>query len=462
MISRRQFFRSASLMTLALASPSFIWRCTRQRRPNVVIFLTDDQGTLDVNCYGAQDLYTPTMDELARTGVRFTQAYAHTVCCPTRAWLLTGRYPQRSGVNVWMQGDAHDAEKGSNMAVSEITLAEALREAGYTTGLFGKWHLGAHFDHGPTEQGYEEFFGIRDGFIDNYRHYMLHGRGYHDLYEGKQEVFADGKFFPDLITARAIRFLEKNKERPFFLYVPFNTPHYPEQPDPDLEEHYAHLPEPRRSYARVITTTDRRMGLIMQKLEELGLRRDTIVIFMSDNGHSEEDYQINVDDHTSGYPRGHNYGANGGGGYTGKWIGSKNTFLEGGVRVPAIISYPGVLPENVVRDQAITVGDWYPTILGLCGIATPDIKLDGRDLRGVIQSPSAASPHETIHWQWHDRWAVRQGDWKLIRERENRRMLVNLADTEPERVDYYKERPDIVTRLEALHDVWEKDVMAEG
>ena len=143
-------------------------------RPNILIILTDDQGTIDANCYGSTDLRTPNIDRLAATGVRFTQAYAHTVCCPARAALMTGRHPQRGGVHHWTQGDLNGPD-GINMALGEVTLAEALKPAGYRTALYGKWHLGAHRDFGPKKQGFDEFFGIRDGFIDNYNHYFLHG-----------------------------------------------------------------------------------------------------------------------------------------------------------------------------------------------------------------------------------------------------------------------------------------------
>lgn len=158
-------------LALTLAFAVILATCLAGDRPNVVILLTDDQGTLDANCYGSSDLITPGIDKLAATGVRFTQAYAHTVCCPARAALMTGRHPQRGGVNNWMQGDMKGS-KGLNMALSEVTLAEALRDAGYQTALFGKWHLGAHTDHGPEKQGFGEFFGMRDGFIDNYNHFF--------------------------------------------------------------------------------------------------------------------------------------------------------------------------------------------------------------------------------------------------------------------------------------------------
>jgi arylsulfatase A-like enzyme len=176
----------------------------------------------------------------------------------------------------------------------EVTLAEALKGAGYKTGLFGKWHLGAHKDHGPTKQGFDEFIGLRGGFIDNYNHHFLHGRGFYDFYEGTEQVRAPGKYFPDLITARALKFIDKHKDEPFFAYVAFNIPHYPEQADPKFDERYQKLPEPRRSYAKMISTTDDHVGRVLDQLEKHGLREKTIVVFMSDNGHSTEQIRIRV------------------------------------------------------------------------------------------------------------------------------------------------------------------------
>ena len=341
-------------------------------RPNVLIFFTDDQGTLDANCYGSKDLHTPTIDHLAKTGVRFTQAYAHTVCCPARALLLTGRHPQRSGITNWTQGSRKPDEgnpKGTNLPREEITLAEALKPAGYKTGLVGKWHLGAREGHGPLDQGFDRFYGHLGGFIDNYLHHFLHGSGFHDLYDQKVEIFETGNYFPDLTTKQAIGFIEENRERPFFLYVAFNIPHYPEQADKKFAERYKDLPMPRRSYAQMVSTTDDRMGVILKRLSDLGLRENTIVIFMSDNGHSAEDgARIKGNNHSSGLKEGTYYHAFGGGGSTGKWRGHKGTYYEGGLRVPAIISYPRALPADAVRAQAVTAADWFPTILDLCGV----------------------------------------------------------------------------------------------
>ena len=422
--------------------------------PNVVILFTDDQGTIDANCYGSKDLITPNIDKLAATGVLFTQAYAHTVCCPARAALMTGRHPQRGGVWNWTQGDMNSA-KGINMALEEVTLAEALKPAGYKTALFGKWHLGAHRDYGPKKQGFDEFFGIRDGFIDNYNHYFLHGTGFHDLYEGTNPIKADGQYFPDLMVKRSLNFIDQNKDKPFFLYVPFNIPHYPEQSLKKHELLYKDMKDPaRRSYGAIVTTTDYYIGKIIDKIEEHNLRDNTIIIFMSDNGHSEETgNKIRVDNHKSGYPKGHFYGATGGGS-TGKWIGRKGNFLEGGIRVPAIISYPSKLPQGAIRNQIITAMDWFPTVLDLCDIKQKanSPKLDGHNIVPIIKDKKANSNYSRLHFAWGNNWAVREGAWKLIGNKNNSKMsLHNLTDKKPEVINYAKDKPDIVKHLLSLH-----------
>lgn len=453
-----------SIVTLLLAAFAVVASSSAAaRQPNVVILFTDDQGTLDANCYGSRDLITPNIDRLAATGVRFTQAYAHTVCCPSRAALMTGRHPQRGGVNHWTQGDMNAAD-GINMALEEVTLAEALKTAGYRTALFGKWHLGAHRDFGPKKQGFDEFFGIRDGFIDNYNHYFLHGNGFHDLYEGTKEVHARDQYFPELMTGRALKFIDENKGRLFFLYVPFNIPHYPEQALKQHEALYKDVKDPaRRSYGAVVTTTDHYIGRVIDKLEALKLRDNTIVIYMSDNGHSEEvTNKIRVDNHKSGYPKDHFYGASGGGN-AGRWIGRKGTFLEGGVRVPAIISFPAALPQGVVRDQIVTAMDWFPTVMDLCGIKHKGPKLDGHSLIPILNSIDAESGYGgQLHFQWHINWAVRDGDWKLIgNDRSEKKSLHNLAEEKPELKNWAGEKPEIVERLKKLHEAWAKDVSPE-
>ena len=354
---------------------------------------------------------------------------------------------------------------GLNMPLAEVTFAEAFKESGYRTALFGKWHVGSHRNHGPMKQGFDEFFGIRNGFIDNYNHYFLHGKGYHDLYEGTTEVFKKGSYFPELITDRALSFIEENRETPFLLYLGFNIPHYPEQALPEHTAIYKELDMPRRSYAAMITTTDYYIGQVLEKLSQLGLTENTIVIFQSDNGHSAEDgANIRYEDHSSGHPKGHYYMAHGGGGNTGKWIGAKGTFLEGGIRVPAVVSWPAKLPKGIVRDQIITIMDWYPSLLEWCGIKKPDVVLDGHSLQPVINSAEAPAAHEVLHFQWRNSWAVRKGDWKLIGNKqgkpknEMRYTLHHLTDEKPEVTDYAEEKPARVQELIALHKTWTRNL----
>ena len=438
----------------------------QQRKPNVVIVYTDDQGTLDAGCYGSDDIRTPNIDSLAKRGIRFTQAYAHTVCCPSRSQLLTGRVPQRSGVINWLSNNPLD-ENNRNMAVGEITLAEVLRQNGYRTGLSGKWHLGAKPGHQPLDQGFDEAYGHLGGFIDNYKHMFLHSNPrrppFHDLYRNGEAVDETGRYFPDLVVREANRFIVENKDRPFFLYCAFNVPHYPEQADPKFRKMYADMPMPRRSYASMITTTDDRIGQVLRTLDLWGLRDNTIVLFMSDNGHSTEEFR-NWDV---------NYGANGGGGNTGEWRGAKASLFEGGIRVPSILSFPGRIPEGEARDQAISNMDFFPTILELCDIPLPAYEVDGKTLGPVLQSKSAPSPHRAFHWMWQEQWAIREGDWKLIgngrdttglgskhapRKDMGELYLANLADSPPESVNHATKRPQIVARLKKQHEEWLEQV----
>lgn len=440
--------------------------CHAATPPNVVILFTDDQGTLDAACYGSDHLITPHIDRLAAEGTRFTQAYAHTACCPARAALLTGRHPQRGGIDNWVQGNMHDP-KGINLPLDEVTLAEALRDAGYRTALFGKWHLGAHQDHGPKKQGFDEFFGIRGGFIDNYNHHFLHGNGFHDLYEGTEPVHAEGEYFPDMLVRRSLKFIEENRTLPFFLYAAFNLPHYPEQAPEEFTKLYADADDEKlRSYGPVITANDHHIGLILGQLDRLGLTDNTLVIFMSDNGHSEETFmRINPANHSSGLPQGHFYAASGAGN-TGKWIGHKSTFLEGGIRVPAIVRFPGKVPAGQVRDQIITAMDWFPTILDFCAIQQPveAPALDGHSLLPVLRDPAAPDAYGgVLHFAWRGGWAVRDGEWKLIggnrwRSDDRSIKLHRLTDEHPEQKDHATEQPETLARLHAMHQKWIAEV----
>ncbi len=291
----------------------------KPKHPNVIIIYTDDQGYADLNIYGSKDLVTPNMDSLARSGTRFTQFYASSsICSPSRASLLTGRYPQRAG----LEGNAGNLPGAGGMPGSQFTLAELFKSAGYATGHIGKWHMGYSEETMPNKQGFDYSFGFMGGCIDNYSHYYYWGGpNKHDLWRNGNEVYEWGKFFPDLMNSESDKFLEENKNNPFFLYYAISTPHYPLQPETKWLDYYENLPMPRKIYAAFISTMDDKIGALLKKVQQLGLAENTIVVFQSDQGHSTEDRGF------------------GGGGSSGPYRGSKLSLFEGGIRIPAFISW---------------------------------------------------------------------------------------------------------------------------
>ncbi|MDA7865637.1 sulfatase-like hydrolase/transferase [Akkermansiaceae bacterium] len=394
------------------------------RKPNVIVIFTDDQGTVDMNCYGASDLVTPNMDGLAKRGVRFTQFYsAAPVCSPSRVGLMTGRTPQHGGLNGNVPLDS------VGMPSQQITIAEKLKEAGYATAHIGKWHLGHHKETIPNAQGFDHSFGHLVGCIDNYSHFFYwSGPNKHDLWRNGKEVFHNGEFFPDLMVKEAGEIIDKNKARPFFIYFALNTPHYPYQGSPEWLDHYKDLPYPRNLYAAFLSTTDDRIGALLKKVDDVGLTDNTIIIFQSDHGASEE-------------VRAHK-----GGGSAGPHRGAKFSLYEGGIRVPAIISWPGTLPENEVRNQIATGCDWFPTIMELCEIPAATHKIDGKSLLPVIKSESETSAHKIFHWKSGNAVAVREGKWKLVISGKKVE-LFDLPKDLGEARNLAKENPEVVERL---------------
>lgn len=283
-------------------------------RPNVVLIYTDDQGSIDTNVYGADDLITPHTDALARRGVRFTQMYAPApICSASRAGLITGCFPARAGV----PGNVSPTDRKTDMPNEQVTIAEMMRDAGYATGHVGKWHLG----HGPTTtplgQGFDQSFGHMGGCIDNYSHFFYwNGPNRHDLWRDGKEIWADGQFFPDLMVEECQKFIAANQERPFFLYWAINVPHYPLQGTDKWREKYQHLEFPRDMYAAFVSTMDECVGKVLTQLDELGLTDNTLVIFQSDHGHSTEERTF------------------GGGGNAGPYRGAKQCLFEGGAARP--------------------------------------------------------------------------------------------------------------------------------
>lgn len=418
-------------------------------RPNVIFVMADDQGSADLGCYGSEDLHTPHTDALAKRGVRFTQFYsAAPVCSPSRAGTLTGRWPVRAGVP---NNCASQAGGNGALPAAEVTMAEMFQQAGYATAQIGKWHVGYTPATLPRAQGFAHSFGHMGGCIDNYSHFFFwQGPNVHDLWRNGKEAFHEGEYFPDLMLREATQFMEQHREQPFFIYYALNTPHYPYQGDAKWLKHFEHLPHPRKLYAAFLAAQDQRLGELFAKVEALGIRERTIIVFQSDNGHSTEER------------------AHFGGGNAGPYRGAKFSLLEGGIRLPAIVSWPGHIPQNEVRQQLAHACDWLPTLAEFTGVKLPEVHLDGRSLAAVVRDAKSPTPHvdHALHWQVgagpNADWAVRDGDWKLIGNTRDtsaggpservQNFLVNLKADPQEKTDLADNHPEIVVRLRKLHD----------
>lgn len=444
---------AAYLLAFSLFACSDPNSTTSQRtdRPNVIIIFTDDQGSVDMGAYGTTDIQTPNMDALAARSVRFTQFYAGApVCSPSRACLLTGKTPLRAGVpgNV-----GASAAAGRGLPPEEVTIAEMLKKAGYQTALIGKWHLGYSEEMQPNAQGFDYHFGHLVGCIDNFSHfYYWGGPNRHDLFRNGEEIHLPGQYFPDLMLDEASQFMETHRDDPFFIYYALNTPHYPYQGDPEWLQYYEQqgTPYPRNLYNAFVSTMDDRIGRLLRKVDDLGLRENTIVIFQSDHGHSTEER------------------AHFGGGSAGPYRGAKFSLFEGGLRVPAMISWPGRIGEGEVREQLAVATDWLPTIAELCSVEVVNEDIDGRSLTPILTSASAPDNHEAFHWTNGNRWAVRQGSWKLLfdpqdttngppkepNSEEDKLFLVNLDEDIGEQNNVAAQHPEIVEALLVLHEEW--------
>ncbi|MDG2487383.1 MAG: sulfatase-like hydrolase/transferase [Roseibacillus sp.] len=430
-------------------------------RPNILLIYTDDQGSADARCYGALDLQTPAMDGLARQGVRFTQMLAPAaVCSPSRAGLLGGCIPMRLGA----PGNISSARGGKGLSPDLYLLPEALRDAGYRTHHVGKWHLGYTDATMPNAQGFDSSFGHMGGCIDNYSHFFYwNGPNRHDLWRNGQEVWRDGEGFGDLMVEEAKAVIASEDKRPFFIYWAINWPHYPLQGSDKWRTYYRSkkLAHPRDKYAAFLSTMDELIGQVVAHLNETGKRNNTIVILQSDHGHSVEERTF------------------GGGGSSGPFRGHKFSFLEGGLRVPSIISWPGTLPEGEVREQFVTGCDWYPTLAKWVKAPLPkDMKLDGKDINAVIRSSDTPSPHKDFFWTQdfsrnkNASWAVRQGDWKLLRRPLDQvtpwksgkapgYLLVNLAEDPGESTNLADRDPARLAELKDLARRYQEDLLPD-
>jgi arylsulfatase A-like enzyme len=420
------------------------------RPPNFIIFLTDDQGYGDLSCMHAADFHTPHIDRLAREGARFTDWYSNSpVCSPSRAALLTGRYPGNAGVRAILSG--HRTATG--LPPGMPTLAGALRDLGYATYLSGKWHLGAAEVHRPHQHGFDHWFGFLAGCIDYYSHIFYWGMNVpgpginptHDLWMDNREIWENGKYFTCMVTRQAIEYIRQahSKGKPFFLYVPYNAPHYPMHAPQENMDRFSHLSWDRQVMTAMLSAVDDGVGEIMAEVERLGLSKDTMTFFTSDNGPSREARNW-LDGTLDPY-----YG-----GATGKLKGHKFSLYEGGIRVPAILHAPGRLPAGQVLGSPCVSMDIFSTLLSAAGGDPAQYEQDGTNLL-PYSCQGEALPERDIFWEMNDQTAVRRGKWKLVLNGqliegapvEEAVHLSDLEDDMGERVNLKDEFPEITKTL---------------
>jgi len=451
---------------LALASPAAVAASApaAPRKANIVLFLIDDLGWRDIGANGSTYYQTPNIDRLAREGVRFTDAYAAcAVCSPTRAAVLTGKYPARLLLTDWLpdgrwppKAKLRSGRFVRELPLEEVTIAEALREAGYRTASIGKWHLGAEPFSLPEHHGFDVNVGGNahgapgDFFFPYAGNWAIPTT---DL-RVRWNVFPDGKpgeYLTDRLTDEAVKFIRENRERPFFLYLPHYAVHTPLQAKPELVAKYEKIPEAQRQgkpvYAAMVESMDESIGRVMATLRELGLERDTMVIFTSDNG--------GFYNATSNAPLRANKGA----------------YYEGGIRVPLIVKWPGVAKAGHVSSEPVTSTDFYPTCLAAAGLPPrPNQHMDGRNLQPLLAGGATLGrpaifwhfPHYNDHPHSVPSGVIRQGPWKLIETFDPEGLeLYNLVDDLGEQRNLAAAQPARVAELKRALDAWRVEVGAE-
>jgi arylsulfatase A-like enzyme len=410
-----------------------------ESRPNIVFILADDLGWGDLSCYGRPDYRTPHIDSLAAQGTKFTDAYsASAVCTPTRCGYITGRYPARFKIGLQEPLPATNRDVG--LEPGQPTIGSFLKQSGYDTALIGKWHLGFRPEWGPNAHGFDEFFGILAGAGD----YFLHknGLGQPDLYENVTPVVRNG-YLTELLTERAVSYVSKRRSAPFFLSLHYTAPHWPWQgpkggetvnfTDKSIEPVSMGGGGSLKLYAQMMKSLDDGVGRVMQAIRNGGIDRKTLVIFTSDNGGERFSYE---------WP----------------FSGRKGDLLEGGIRVPAIVRWPGVVPANRVTPQMAITMDWTATMIaaGKAEVAA-DRSLDGIDLLPVINGARRVFDR-TFFWRIYAQDAVRQGKWKMFRNGEVRR-LFDLTVDQHEQADFSRAQPEVLRALISEFDKWNAQML---
>lgn len=405
-----------------------------ESQPNIIVIFADDAGYADFSLNGNKLIQTPNIDAIAANGVKFMNAYVSgPVCSPSRAGLLTGRYQQRFGHEYNIGGNFTNTDPDSiGLAVSEKTVADYLKNEGYSTALIGKWHLGEKPQFHPNRRGFDEFFGMLKGGSS-----YTTGKAKNIQRNGTPVEAMSLPYLTDAFGDEAVSFIERKGEEPFFLFLSFNAPHTPMHARADyLEEARGQFEtEPRAINAAMTRSLDENVGKVMQALREQGLEENTLVIFTNDNGGAMP------------YNASNNF----------PFSGTKGTFLEGGIHVPFVAQWPGKIEKGSSYKEPIVTLDILPTALSAAGGQIPN-NLDGVDLMPYLGQANTA-PHEELFWRLGHHGAVRKGDWKLIWFDDAPPRLHNLSSDVAEQIDLSREEPELTQAMLESYHQWESELI---
>lgn len=408
------------------------------KQPNILLIVGDDMGYADVGVHGCKDIPTPHLDSLAQNGIRCSNGYVSgPYCSPTRAALLTGRYQQRFG-HEFNPGPPASTNIDVGLPLKEKTLADRLKAAGYATALVGKWHLGHDKKFHPLNRGFQEYFGFLGG-----AHSYTNARadGNNPIMRGFETV-DEKEYLTDAFAREAVSFIERNKAKPFFLYLAFNAVHGPLQATAKYRDRFPNIQdERRRAYAGMMSAMDDAIGRVLGTLKENKLEENTLILFVSDNGGPP----VNASDN-------------------GKLRGHKASTWEGGVRVPFLFQWKGQLPAGKVYEQPVIQLDFVATALAAANVNIDD-KIDSVNLLPFLSGKKKGAPHEALYWRFGEQMAIRQGDWKLVRAggRSNaipeKPLLFNLAKDIAEQHDLSEKEPRKYKELQGAWDKWNAELV---
>lgn len=408
-------------------------------KPNIVVILGDDMGYIDLQSYGGKEIPTPNIDSLAKNGVRFTNGYVSCpVCSPTRAGLMTGRYQQRFG-HEFNPGNLKPKDENFEtfgLPLEEKTIADLIKDAGYKTGMVGKWHLGFEPKFNPTKRGFDEFFGFLGGahpYLDPT------APGKEAILRGEDPV-EEKEFLTEAFAREAVAFIDRHKDGPFFLYLPFNAVHAPLQATQKYLDRFSGIEkQDRRTHCAQMSALDDAVGAVLAKIRDAGLEQNTLIFFINDNGGPTPSTTAD----------------------NGPLRATKGTVYEGGIRVPFIVQWTGRLPKGTEYHNPAIALDILPTAVAAAGGSLPDSPArDGVDLVPFLLGEKTGVPHDRLFWRFGNRSAMREGNLKLVKIKGQPAELYDLDQDIGEKDDLAEKKPELVKKLAASYEEWNSQLMA--